>query len=36
LRGDSTIYEVGTALKAFLSATGFSAELIEEILEVQE
>ena len=36
LRGDSDIYEVGSALRAFLSATGFSANLIEEILEVEE
>jgi hypothetical protein len=36
LRGDATIFEVGTALKAFLSATGFSASLIDEILEVPE
>jgi hypothetical protein len=36
LRGDSTIYEVAAALRAFLTASGFSESLIQEILEVQE
>ena len=32
-RGDSTIYEVGEAFKAFLLASGFSESLVAEILE---
>lgn len=35
LNGDSTIHEVGSALKAFLLATGFSESLVAEILDVE-
>jgi hypothetical protein len=33
VRGDSTIYEVGEAFKAFLLASGFTESLVAEILE---
>lgn len=33
IKGDSTIYEVGEAFKAFLLASGFSESLVAEILE---
>ncbi len=34
--GDSTIYEVGAAFKAFLLASGFSESLVSEILDLPE
>jgi len=33
ISGDSTIYEVGEAFKAYLLATGFSESLVAEILQ---
>ncbi len=35
INGDATIYEVGSALRAFLLATGFTESLVSEILDAE-